>query len=55
MSNMIITSECETCEYGSVNDTDKARVKVTCSLKGKTYYYGICIPCDCHKRRRKED
>lgn len=43
---MINTSECEKCRFGSVDDSDKARVKVFCSKKEKSYYYGQCIPCD---------
>lgn len=43
---MIITSECEDCIYGSVDERNKARVKVLCSLKDKEYYFGQCIPCD---------
>lgn len=52
---MIITSECEFCLYGTVDDTDKAKVKVYCSYKDKTYYYGQCIPCDNKTKRRKEE
>ena len=43
---MILTSQCEECKYGTIDDSDKARVKVHCSYKNKTYYYGACIPCD---------
>ena len=48
---MIITSECEFCIYGTVDDSDKAKVKVYCSYKDKTYYYGQYISCD-NKRKR---
>lgn len=44
--NMIITSECEQCQYGIINDTDKARIKVICTFKDKEYYFGQYIPCD---------
>lgn len=43
---MILTSECENCKYGTVDDSNKAKVKVYCSIKEKSYYYGQCIPCD---------
>lgn len=43
---MILTSECEDCKYGTVDDSNKARVKVYCSIKEKSYYYGQCIPCN---------
>lgn len=48
----ILTSECESCLYGTVDDADKARVKVYCSYKDKTYYYGQCI--NCNNKRKKE-
>ena len=51
--NMIITSQCEKCKFGTVDETDKARVIVYCSSKDKTYYYGQCIPCDNYTK--KED
>lgn len=44
--NMIITSECEECAHGHIDDSDKAAVKVHCKAKKKTYYWGQCIPCD---------
>lgn len=55
MSNVIITSECEFCKYGTVDDTNKARVMVHCDYKGKTFYYGQCVPCeDFEKLKEKE-
>ncbi len=50
--NMIITSECENCIYGIIDESDRALVKVKCQHKGKEYYFGQCIPCD-DKRKRK--
>ena len=52
MANMILTSECEKCSQAIINDEDKARVKVYCSVKDKTYYWGQCIPCD-YKETKK--
>lgn len=46
MANMIITSECEQCIHSVINEEDKARVKIYCKVKDKTYYWGQCIPCD---------
>lgn len=43
---MIITSECEQCRHGIINDENRARIKVICTFKNKEYYYGQCIPCD---------
>ncbi|MCM1254084.1 MAG: hypothetical protein NC321_14795 [Clostridium sp.] len=53
MENMIITSECEQCIHSVIDESDKARVKVYCNVKEKTYYWGQCIPCD-NKEKRKE-
>lgn len=43
---MINTSECEKCKYGTIDDTNKAKLKVYCAARDKTYYYGQSIPCD---------
>ena len=55
MSEIIITSICEECQYGTVDDSNKARVKVYCSYKDKEYWFGACIPCDNHTKRREEE
>ncbi len=51
--NMIITSECEKCIYSTINEENKAQIKIYCSAKDKTYYYGQCIPCELRKVREK--
>lgn len=48
---VIITSQCESCQYGLVDDADKSRIKVYCSTKDKTYCYGQCIQCDDYKKK----
>ncbi len=50
---MILTSECEGCDYCIMDARDKARIKVVCTYKGKEYFYGQCIPCDNKTNRRK--
>ena len=55
MSNVIITSECEFCQYGTIDDTDKARVMVHCDYRDKEYYFGQCVPCDDMKKKEKDD
>lgn len=42
----ILTTICEQCAYGSIDESDKARIKITCSFKNKTYYFGQYVPCD---------
>lgn len=52
--NMILTSECENCIYGTIIEDDKSHIKVKCTQKGKEYYYGQRIPCNCMiKNNRK--
>lgn len=43
---VIITSQCEKCRHGTIDETNKARIKVHCSARDKTYCYGQCIQCD---------
>ena len=43
---MIITSECEECIHSMLDESNKAKIKIYCSIKNKTYYYGQCIPCE---------
>ena len=52
--NMILTSECESCKYGTIDESNKARIKVTCAYKNKEYHYGQCIPCE-SKVKKTED
>lgn len=54
MANMILTSECEQCIHSTINEEDRARVKVYCKVKDRTYYWGTCIPCD-YKEKKKDD
>lgn len=46
MADMIITSECEQCIHSVINEEDRARVKIYCRIKDRTYYWGQCIQCD---------
>lgn len=52
MTDMIITSECEQCIHSTIDASDKSKLKIYCSVKEKTYYWGQCIPCD---EKRKGD
>lgn len=52
MSETVInTSKCKDCRYGTINDENRARVKVICSFKEKEYYYGQCVPCEYFEKR----
>lgn len=51
--DMIITSECEKCIHSIIDESDKARLKIYCKIKDKTYYWGQCIPCE-YKEYKKD-
>lgn len=53
-ANMILTNKCEKCIHSSIDDTDKAWIKIYCKIKNKTYYWGQCIPCDYIEVRKDE-
>ena len=53
--NMVITSECEHCKYGTIDDSNKAKVMVYCELREKGYIYGQCIPCDDFNKRKVKE
>lgn len=44
--SMICTSECVKCTHGTLDDSDKSKVKIICSVKEREYYYGQKINCD---------
>ncbi len=48
---MINTNECEYCQYGTIDDSNKAKIIVYCAIKQKHYLYGRCIPCDNLKKK----
>ena len=43
---MVITSECEKCIHSIMDETDKAKIKIYCKIKNKSYYFGQCVPCE---------
>lgn len=55
MADMIITSECKKCDKSIIDDTDKARIKIYCKVKDKTYYWGQCILCDYKGKKVKNE
>lgn len=52
---MIITSECEGCRYGSVDERNPRKVLVYCKKRKRGYFYGQCIACDDFKKRKEID
>ena len=45
--NMVIAGEkCEKCKFGTLDETNPAKIMVYCSVKEKKYIYGACIPCE---------
>ena len=54
--NMILAGkDCANCKYGDIDESNKARVKVHCDLRDKTYYFGQCIPCDSKEKMIEEE
>jgi hypothetical protein len=54
MQMIIAGEDCDECRNSVINDEDKARVKVYCTIKEKSYYWGQCIPCEL-KEAKKQD
>lgn len=52
---MLNTSECENCIYCTLDESNKARIKVYCETRNKTYYYGQCVPCEEKKVKPNEE
>lgn len=48
---IICGKDCDDCIYSTINDNDKARVKVFCAIKGKEYYYGQSVQCEDKKKK----
>lgn len=47
---IIVTSQCETCKYGSIDFKNKAKLPVWCSYKERFYIYGQRIPCGYYEK-----
>ena len=44
---MIIAGEkCEKCKFGTLDESNRAKIMVYCANKEKWYIYGACIPCE---------
>lgn len=39
-------SECVGCKFYTLDESDKARLKVICAARDKIYSYGQRIPCE---------
>ena len=55
MGMILAGVDCENCIYSTIDETDKARVRVYCQYKDKTYYFGQCIPCENKIKRGTKD
>ena len=52
---LINSTECTTCKNGILDDSNKARIKIYCKLKDKTYYYGHYIDWDNMEKKDGEN
>lgn len=48
----IMGKYCEDCKYCTIDESNKAWIKVHCSARNKTYHYGQCIPCEDKEKKR---
>ena len=49
------TDECVDCKYAIIIDENKARVKVECSRREKTYCWGQFVPCEDYIKKENND
>lgn len=42
----ICTSECVNCIHGTLDNSNKSKVKIICAVKEREYYYGQRINCE---------
>lgn len=49
----ICTSDCVTCSYCTLDESNKAKVKIICGNKNKEYYYGQMIFCEDYDERKE--
>ena len=42
----INTKDCEKCKYCTLDESNKAIIKIICSMHNKEYNYGQRIECD---------
>lgn len=49
---IICTSECEDCKKGTLDDSNKARLKIYCAVKDKNLYFGQMVQCG-YKEKKK--
>ncbi len=46
MGVIIAGVDCDDCIYSTIDDTDKARIKVYCDARDKQYWWGQSIQCE---------
>lgn len=46
IEKMILTSECEKCIHGIINENNKSKIIIHCNAKNRNYIYGQRIPCE---------
>ena len=51
---IIVTSQCETCKYGTIDFDDKPKMPVWCSYKERYYVYGQRIPCGYYEKDQEK-
>lgn len=49
-SNTINTKDCEKCKYCTLNESNKASIKIICSAHEKEYHYGQRLECNDYEK-----
>ena len=53
-TTIITTDECEQCIYCTLDESDKSKIIIKCSMKEREYIWGRCIPCNFRKVRKND-
>lgn len=56
MGIIVAGVDCENCIYSTIDDTNKARIRVYCDARDRQYWWGQNVPCEDKKKddRAKE-
>ena len=55
MGMIIAGKDCENCAKSVLDETNKAKIMVYCTVRDKWYIYGMSIPCEDKVKVTKDD
>ena len=50
MGIIVAGVDCENCIYSTIDDTNKARIRVYCDARDRQYWWGQNVPCEDKKK-----